>query len=82
MHIKKQRHYQHYNVVKAMIFPVVMYGCESWTIRKLSAEELVGWHQLLDEHELGQASGDGDGQIYLAYNSSWGHKESDTTVCG
>ena len=26
--------------VKAMIFPVVMYGCESWTIRKLSGKEL------------------------------------------
>ena len=22
------------NLVKAMVFPVVMYGCESWTIRK------------------------------------------------
>ena len=28
-------------LVKAMIFPVVMYGCESWTIKKLSAEELM-----------------------------------------
>ena len=34
-------------LVKAMIFPVVMYGCESWTIQKakrqrmLSAEELM-----------------------------------------
>ena len=28
-------------LVKAMIFPVVMYGCESWTIRKLSTEELM-----------------------------------------
>ena len=28
-------------VVKAMIFPVVMYGYESWTIKKLSAEELM-----------------------------------------
>ena len=28
-------------LVKAMVFPVVMYGCESWTIRKLSAEELI-----------------------------------------
>ena len=28
-------------LVKAMVFPVVMYGCESWTIRKLSAEELM-----------------------------------------
>ena len=32
------------HLVKAVIFPVVMYGCESWTIkkaRKLSAEELM-----------------------------------------
>ena len=27
-------------LVKAMVFPVVMYGCESWMI-KLSAEELM-----------------------------------------
>ena len=29
------------HLVKAMVFPVVMYGCESWTLRKLSAEELM-----------------------------------------
>ena len=29
------------SLVKAMVFPVVMYGCESWTIKKLSAEELM-----------------------------------------
>ena len=28
-------------LVKAMVFPVVMYGCESWTIRKLSTGELM-----------------------------------------
>ena len=28
-------------LIKAMVFPVVMYGCESWAIRKLSAEELM-----------------------------------------
>ena len=28
-------------LVKAMVFPVVMYRCESWTIKKLSAEELM-----------------------------------------
>ena len=28
-------------VVKAMIFPVVMYGCEIWTIKKLSTEKLM-----------------------------------------
>ena len=28
-------------IVKAMVFPAVMYGCESWTIKKLSTEELM-----------------------------------------
>ena len=29
------------HLVKVMVFPVVMYGCESWTIKKLSTEELM-----------------------------------------
>ena len=28
-------------LVKAMVFPVVMYGCESWTIKKAEHEELM-----------------------------------------
>ena len=28
-------------LVKAMVFPVVMYGCESWTVRKAEPEELM-----------------------------------------
>ena len=28
-------------LVKAMVFPVLMYGCESWTIKKLSTKELM-----------------------------------------
>ena len=28
-------------LVKAMAFPIVIYGCESWTIKKVSAEELM-----------------------------------------
>ena len=28
-------------LVKAMVFPVVMYGCESWTIKKAETEELM-----------------------------------------
>ena len=28
-------------LVKAMVFPVVRYGCESWTVKKLSTEELM-----------------------------------------
>ena len=39
-------------IVKAMIFPIVMYGCESWTIRKaecrrIDAFELWCWRRLL-----------------------------------
>ena len=35
-HIKKQRHYlpTKVHLVKVMVFPTVMYGCESWTIKK------------------------------------------------
>ena len=28
-------------LVKAVVFPVVMYGCESWAVKKLSAKELM-----------------------------------------
>ena len=30
-----------FRLVKAMVFPVVMYGCESWTIKKAECEELM-----------------------------------------
>ena len=41
-----------FHIVKAMIFPVVMYGCESWTIKKaeyqrIDAFELWYWRRLL-----------------------------------
>ena len=29
------------HIVKAIVFPVIMYGCESWTIKKAGTEELV-----------------------------------------
>ena len=28
-------------IVKALVFPVVMYGCESWTLKKAGTEELM-----------------------------------------
>ena len=51
-HIKKQRHYfANKGLVKPMGFPVVMYGCESWTIKKGApkndAFELWCWRRLL-----------------------------------
>ena len=33
------------HLVKAMVFPVVMYGCESWTVKKVE-------HQTIDAFEL------------------------------
>ena len=46
-HTKKQRHYFAHKVhlVKAVVFLVVMYGCESWTIKKAE-------HQRTDAFEL------------------------------
>ena len=35
------------HLVKAMVFPVVMYGCETWTIKKADALELWCWRRLL-----------------------------------
>ena len=29
------------HLVKAMVFPVVMYGCESWTVKKAECEEFM-----------------------------------------
>ena len=52
-HIKKQRSLPtKIHLVKAMVFPVVMYGCESWTIKKaerrrIDAFELWCWRRLL-----------------------------------
>ena len=30
-----------FRLVKAVVFPVVIYVCETWTVKKLSAEELM-----------------------------------------
>ena len=53
-HIKTQRHHfvNKVRLVKAMVFPVVMYGCESWTVNKaerwrMDAFELWHWRRLL-----------------------------------
>jgi len=53
-HTKKQKHYfaNKAHLVKAMVFPVVRYGCESWTVKKaerrrIDAFELWCWRRLL-----------------------------------
>ena len=49
------------HIVKAIVFPVVMYGCESWTIKKaenqiIDAFELWCWRRLLTVHWTARSS--------------------------
>ena len=53
------------HLVKAMVFPVVMYGCESWTVKKaerrrIDAFELWCWRRLLDCKEIQPVHSKGD----------------------
>ena len=56
------------HLVKAMVFPVVMYGCESWTVKKaerqrIDAFELWRWRRLespLDCKEIQPVHSEGD----------------------
>ena len=47
--------------------------------KRTSEDEMTGWHQWCNKHELGQTPGDGKGQKGLACYSPWSCKESDTT---
>ena len=60
------------HLVKAMVFPVVMYGCESWTIKKpecqrIDAFELWCWRRLLRVPWTARRSN----QSILKGNQSW-----------
>ena len=55
---------------------------KDWVQEEKGAAEgrMVGWHHWLNGHEFKQTPGDREGQGSLACCSSWGHKESDTTL--
>ena len=40
----------------------------------MTEDEMIGWHCQCNGHELGQISGDGEGQGDLACCSPWGHR--------
>ena len=53
------------HLVKGMVFPMVMYGCESWTVKKaerqrIDAFELWCWRRLLDCKEIQPIHSEGD----------------------
>ena len=58
------------HIVKAMVFPVVMYGCESWAIkkaeRKIDAFELWCWRGLLSPLDCKEIH-----PVYRKGNQSW-----------
>ena len=73
-------------VVKAMVFPGVMYGCESWTMKK--PEHLKKRYFRIDAFKLRRRQwhptpvllpGKSHGRRSLVGCSPWGRKESDTT---
>ena len=69
-HIQKQRHYfaNKVRLAKAIVFLLVMYGCESWTVKKaehqrIDAFELWFWRRLegpLDCKEIQPVHSEGD----------------------
>ena len=55
-------------------------GRDWWQEKKrVTEDEMVGWHHWLNGHESGQTLGDGEGQGSLAFCSPRGCKELDTT---
>ena len=47
--------------------------------KRITEDEMAGWHHWLNGHEFEWTPGVGDGQGGLAWCDSWGRKESDTT---
>ena len=44
-HIKKQRHHfaNKVCIVKVLVYPVVMYGCDSWTMKKAECQRIAAF---------------------------------------
>ena len=60
-------------IVKAMVFPVVMYGCQIWTVKKaecqrIDAFELWCWSQLLRVPWTARSSNESIVEISLEYS--------------
>ena len=47
--------------------------------KRMTEDEMVGWHHRLNGCEFEQTPGDAEGQGSLACRSPWGHRESDMT---
>ena len=75
------------HLVKVMVFPVVMYGCESWTVKKaecrrMDAFELWCWRRLLSPLDCKEIQ-----PVYPKGNQSWvfigrTYVEAETPILG
>ena len=73
------------HLVKAMVFPVVMYGCESWTIKKaehpgIDAFELWCWRRLLRVPWTARRSNQSILKEISSEYSLEGHAEAETPI--
>ena len=60
------------HLVKAMVFPVDKYGCESWTIKKTDHQRIDAFELWLLEKTLGESLGlQGDPTSYPKGDQSW-----------
>ena len=54
-------------------------GKDSRQEKRMTEDEMVGWHHWINGHKFEQTPGDGEDQWSLVCCSPWGHKESDMT---
>ena len=59
------------HLVKAMVFPVVMYGCESWTMKKAECQELMLLNCGVGEDSWESLEVQGDPTVHPKGNQSW-----------
>ena len=65
--------------LKAMVFPVVMYECESWTIKKAERGRIDVFPRRKEPPTPVFLPGESHGQRSLVGYCPWGHKESGMT---
>ena len=60
------------HIIKVKVFPVVMYRCESWTMKNAEHQRIDGWHHWLNGYESEQTPGDSEGPGKLGVLQSMG----------
>ena len=71
-HIKKERHYlpTKVHIDKVMFFPIVMYGCENWTIKKVECRRIDAFDLLVTKPMICHKMNAGEHLASLCFGSS------------